>query len=181
MGEPPFDEHREDAGERFADEEVLSSDSERASGEVDFGDGPAPNVLEDREERIDEEAAVGEATAYGDADSAALTLDASAVAAEPLNVPLRWDPYASAHRIGIELKRLENEVRELLEPVDPRRKRKLNGTRRWHELEDDLRALRYGSRLPEATMVKVLQLIAKRHSLYRRLSFLSSTRPTWNT
>lgn len=101
--------------------------------------------------------------------------------ADPLMVPMRWDVYGSAHHIGIELKHLEENVRKLLDPIDQRRKRKFNGTRRWHELEDDLRAMRFTGKLPEETIEKVLQLVAKRHTLYRRLSFLSSTRPTWNT
>lgn len=116
-----------------------------------------------------------------DADDAAMILDAPGGMADPLAVPMRWDAYASAHHIGIELKHLEDEVRDLLEPIDQRRKRKFSGTRRWHELEDDLRAIRFSGRLPEATIAKILQLIAKRHSLYGRLSFLSATRPTWNT
>lgn len=101
--------------------------------------------------------------------------------AEPMAVTMRWDAYASAHHIGIELKHLEDTIRDLLEPIDPRRKRKFSGTRRWHELEDDLRAMRFSGRVPETTIAQILQLVAKRHTLYRRLSFLSSTRPTWNT
>lgn len=130
---------------------------------------------------FDEAAPRDGGSAERDGSDATLILDAPIGPADPLMVPMRWDAYGSAHHIGIELKHLEDEVRALLDPIDQRRKRKFNGTRRWHELEDDLRAIRFSGRLPEETIVKVLQLVAKRHTIYRRLSFLSSTRPTWNT
>ena len=188
----------------------MSDESNFTLGNDDGADAPVPPldvagdsafdpVQEEREVVLDEEnrsleeesEATEDMTADGEAHErspldedqgdAAWILDAPRGPAEPLSVPMRWDPYADAHHIAIELKHLEEEVRQLLEPLDPRRKRKFSGTRRWHELEDDLRALRFTGRFPEATIVKILQLIARRHTLFRRLNFLSATRPTWNT
>ncbi len=179
--------------------DTLDSDSSDRNVDGGADEGEFAGALPDRDESAasDEHFVSGEdadstdtfgepspgdgGSAERDGSDATLILDAPIGPADPLMVPMRWDAYGSAHHIGIELKHLEDEVRALLDPIDQRRKRKFNGTRRWHELEDDLRAIRFSGRLPEETIVKVLQLVAKRHTLYRRLSFLSSTRPTWNT
>ncbi|MCO6436220.1 MAG: hypothetical protein J5J06_03940 [Phycisphaerae bacterium] len=86
-----------------------------------------------------------------------------------------------ARRIGADLKQVEYDVREILDLLDPRRKRKLSGTRRWHELEEDIIQWRHSGRMDEASLVRLTELIARRHYLFRQLSFLSGTRPTWNT
>lgn len=92
-----------------------------------------------------------------------------------------WESSLSAHHVGVELKRIETEVRAILEDRDPKRKRKLNGTHRWHELEDDLLSLRFTGRIDEDSIRRLLDLIYQRHHLFRHLRFLASTRPTWNT
>ncbi len=92
-----------------------------------------------------------------------------------------WEHEFSAHKIAVELRRIEVEVRQLIEDRDPKRKRKFSGTRRWNELEEDLIALRFSGRLPEETIQNALQLVAKRHFLFRQLRFVASTRATWNT
>lgn len=92
-----------------------------------------------------------------------------------------WESELSAHAVGIELKRIEDEVRAILEERDPRRKRKLNGTSRWQELEDDLISWRFSGRFSEDALRRLSELIARRHHLFRHLRFLASTRPTWNS
>lgn len=103
----------------------------------------------------------------------------STVARPPWQVDLEYE--VSAHNVVVELKRLELEVRQLLEERDTRRKRKLSGTHRWYELEDDIRSWRYRGRFDEASLDRLSNLISRRHRLFRRLRFLSATRPTWNT
>lgn len=91
------------------------------------------------------------------------------------------NPAARAHDIAGELTRVESEVRGILEAVDDKHKRKLGGTSRWHELEDDIIAWRYSGRIAEADLARLRQLVARRHHLFRQLSFLAGTRPTWNS
>jgi len=92
-----------------------------------------------------------------------------------------WQQEFSAHKIAAELGRIETEVRQLLEEHDARRKRKFGGTRRWHELEDDILGLRFTGRADEKTLRLILQHVAQRHFLFAQLRFVASTRPTWNT
>lgn len=92
-----------------------------------------------------------------------------------------WDNEVSAHVLVVELKRVETEVRELLSDRDPRRKRKLAGTRRWYDLEEDLTAAMYTRRFDEEVMARLRMLIALRHRLFKRLRFIAGTRPNWNT
>ncbi|MDO8631951.1 MAG: hypothetical protein Q7R41_15810 [Phycisphaerales bacterium] len=92
-----------------------------------------------------------------------------------------WEHEFSAHRIAAELSRIEIEVRRLIEDCDPKRKRRFTGTRRWHELEEDLLSLRFTGRVDEDTLRRVFELIARRHFLFGQLRFVASTRPTWNT
>ena len=93
----------------------------------------------------------------------------------------RWDVEPEIRHISSELRAIELEVRSLLEGRDPKRKRKLAGTRRWLELEEDVIALKHAGRIAEDALVVVQRLISRRHCLFRRLHFLSATRPTWNT
>lgn len=107
-------------------------------------------------------------------------------APEPVVVSRRhrvgdWESELSAHAVGIELKRIEDEVRAILEDRDPRRKRKLNGTSRWQELEEDLISWRFSGRFSEDALRRLGELISRRHHLFRHLRFLASTRPTWNS
>ena len=92
-----------------------------------------------------------------------------------------WSNETSTGSIAGELKRIETEVRELLNGRDTRRKRKLAGTRRWLELEEDLLSWRFGSSVDEETIQQLRRLISRRHFLFTRLRFLASTRPTWNS
>jgi hypothetical protein len=92
-----------------------------------------------------------------------------------------WDNEMSVKRISIELGRIEKQVRALLGDQDPKRKRKLAGTRRWLELEDDIRDLLHSGRLDNHVIRELHLLVIQRHRLFRRLNFLTGTRPTWNT
>jgi hypothetical protein len=94
---------------------------------------------------------------------------------------INWDRELSTQRIAIELRRIETEVRRLLEDKDPKRKRRLAGTRRWFELEEDIIALSYSGRIDQETLLELQNLVIRRHHLFRRLRFLASTRPTWNS
>lgn len=116
------------------------------------------------------------------------TSDTEAVATEPPTKDATaepelpdWENEKSAHKIIVELKRVESEVRRLLEGRDGRRKRKLAGTRRWRELEDDLIAWRHTRRIDELTIRSLHELITRRHYLFQRLRFVASTRPTSNS
>lgn len=95
--------------------------------------------------------------------------------------PANWDRETSARKLIVELNRIEAEVREILETCDTRRKRKLGGTRRWHELEEDLIAWRYGHKIDDTLRRRLHELVAQRHHLFNRLRFIASTRPTWNS
>lgn len=108
------------------------------------------------------------------------SLDEGARTDEERLSPIRTLELAS-HRIGVELKRIESRVRELLEGRDSKRKRRLSGTARWLELQEDVLALRYSGRVDETALAEVSQLIARRQYLFTQLRFLSSTRPAWNT
>jgi len=92
-----------------------------------------------------------------------------------------WENELSAHSVAVELRRIESELRTLLEERDPKRKRKLSGTARWHELEDDILSWRFSGRFDESTLQRLQELIGRRHYLFNRLRFLASTRPTWNS
>ena len=92
-----------------------------------------------------------------------------------------WENELSAHRVAVEIRRIESEVRAIIEERDPKRNRKLSGTHRWHELEDDLLSWRFSGRFDEETLRRLRELIGRRHYLFHRLRFLASTRPTWNT
>ncbi len=92
-----------------------------------------------------------------------------------------WSNERSAHRIAIELKHVEAEVRRLLENNDSRRKRRLAGTRRWFELEEDIISWRFTGRPDEDTLAQVSALVAKRHYLFKQLEFLTTIRPGWRS
>jgi len=185
MNDRPMDEFSEGSGDDGSFPPADAGEAGDFASPAEFQEGQWPeetgaaDAVVDANDQFAEEPVEGADSRIAD-DSTTL-LAAPEGQADAMTVKMRWDAYASAHHIGIELKHLEDEVRDLLEPIDQRRKRKFSGTRRWHELEDDLRALRFSGRLPETTIAKILQLIAKRHTLYQRLSFLSATRPTWNT
>ena len=91
-----------------------------------------------------------------------------------------WSNESSPHVLIVELKRIESEIREALELRDTKRKRKLAGTRRWLELQEDVISWRFSGRFDEPTLRRLEQLITKRHYLFTRLRFLEGTRPIRN-
>jgi len=119
----------------------------------------------------------------GDADK--ISEDPQSVTGRPHPEPpppaADWGQEMSAHRIAVELKRIEAEVRGLLEGRDPRRKRKLSGSRRWREMEEDIIEWRFTSRFDEASLARLLDLAARRNYLFQRLRFVAGTRTGWNS
>lgn len=92
-----------------------------------------------------------------------------------------WEHEFSGHQIAVELSRIESEVRKLLDERDPRRKRKITGTRRWQELEEDVIAMKFTGRIDENVLREITRLVSYRHFLFGQLRFVASTRSTWNT
>ena len=92
-----------------------------------------------------------------------------------------WANELSVRRIAIELNHIEEEVRSSLAGRDSKRNRRLSGTRRWLELEEDIGELLYRGRIEESVLEKLRLLVSRRHHLFRRLKFLTGTRPTWNS
>jgi hypothetical protein len=113
-------------------------------------------------------------------DAGSIPDDVDAQDAGPAQ-PYDWGAALSPHKVVVELKRIETQVRELLEGRDGKRKRKLSGSRRWRELEEDIVAWRHSGRVDEESLTRMHQLIVRRDYLFRRLRFLAGTRPTWNS
>ncbi len=128
---------------------------------------PAPGELTTRSIETDD---------TSDTDS---VVDDTKSTAEDKPTSINWSNERSAHRIAVELKHIETEVRRLLENRDTRRKRRLAGTRRWQELEDDIVSWRHSGRFDEPTLARIAELVAKRHYLFKRLLFVASARATW--
>lgn len=116
--------------------------------------------------------------ATGDADS--ITEEAGDLADDSTRV-VNWAREMSAHRVAVELKHIESRVRSIVADRDPKRKRRLSGTRRWQELEEDVLSWRGAGRFDDAALDELERLIARRHYLFRHLTFVTATRPTWNT
>ena len=178
---PPIEDAYEadDAVEQATVEEDDPSLLDRSSraleaSTIDSGPGPQPDpTLSVVPVSSGEEG--GSDLAVGPSESAAA---ATAVYLEQTG---DWENELSAHRVAVELRRIESDLRALLEERDPKRKRKLSGTSRWHELEDDILSWRFSGRFDENTLRRLLELVVRRHYLFHRLRFLASTRPTWNT
>lgn len=117
----------------------------------------------------------------GGSDMALGTTDAAVTTTGHPEQTGDWEHELSAHRVAVELRRVESDLRAILEERDPKRKRKLSGTARWHELEDDILSWRFSGRFEETSLQRLQELIRRRHYLFNRLRFLASTRPTWNT
>ncbi len=149
----------------------------------DDGAAPAEAPQADSAPATDETSAAGQdAVPSSDNTDAVAVSDKPPEKQEPVKTgPVDWSQETSAHAIEVELQHIETSVRTALETVDSRRKRRLGGTQRWRELEQDISSWRFTGRFSEEAAQHLLYLIRKRHSLYERLSFLSSTRPTWNT
>jgi len=189
--EQPREENRaddipelEDASEPEARAEVVDDDDrevelDMAARSLD-GDDPATALSSDDEDQQIEAVAT---TEDDDLSDVAHIPDEPPLAANA-RTPQRvgdWECEPSAHKVVVELKRVENEVRTLLENGDTRRKRKFGGTQRWHELEEDIIAWRYGGRFNEDALRRLQELVARRHFLFRRLSFRAGTRPVMNS
>ncbi|MBI1825371.1 MAG: hypothetical protein HY287_17275 [Planctomycetes bacterium] len=107
---------------------------------------------------------------------------------EPLHADLQssapaadWENELSPQRLAVELRRIETDVRAIIDPRDSVRKRKLTGTHRWHELEEDIISWQYSGRFEQSQLQRVRELIVQRNHLFDHLRFLASTRPTWNS
>ena len=136
---------------------------------------PAPEAAQtDPEATFDDHA-------VSDTDQVADEQKSSTAAPAPTEAPADLARETSAHRIGIELKRIETEIRTILEGRDTKRKRRLTGTRQWQELEEDIRSWRCTRRFDAPTLDRLDRLITRRHHLFGHLRYVASTRPVWNT
>ncbi len=165
-------------------------------------DEPVEDVVEDDPESLDGAARAFESDAADDGEQEAPALEAEArvvsrddtsdtdaIADDEKPTPVgeakpenqNWSDEVSAQKIAVELKHIETEVRQRLDGRDTRRKRKLGGSRRWRELEEDIIAWRFSGKIDDPTLKRLHELIGRRHFLFNRLSFLAGTRPTWNS
>lgn len=145
-------------------------------------EGASSTIGGDTEARDPSKFSPSEADAEVASDVAAGLIEpAAATTAVHLEQTGDWEQELSAHRVAVELRRIESDVRAIIEERDPKRKRKLSGTHRWHELEDDILSWRFSGRFDEDSLRRLQELIGRRHYLFHRLRFLASTRPTWNT
>ncbi|MGB2985660.1 MAG: hypothetical protein WBE26_07225 [Phycisphaerae bacterium] len=151
-----------------------------ASRSLEAGTVQAGDVAEDSPTSPSGAAASAEKDDMSDTATIPDELATPATTAQEPELP-DWSNEMSAHKIVVELKRIESEIRRLLEGRDTKRKRKLAGTRRWLELQEDIITWRYSSRIDEPTLRHLQELVAKRHHLFGRLCFIAGTRPTWNT
>jgi hypothetical protein len=97
------------------------------------------------------------------------------------DITVLQDYEREVHDLLVEMKGIEENVRTLLAERDPQRKRKLSGTHRWHELEEDIISWRFTGRFDEASLRRLQELIGRHHYLFRHLRFLAATRPVWNS
>jgi hypothetical protein len=167
FGEPAFTESIGDEDAGILEDDSAGGDAAGLSVEIE----PPTSEAAAARNIADEDAV--------DASFSAAVVERGVVETGPGEI--EWANELSPQHLYLELKRIEDEVKELLEARDPVRKRKLGGTRRWRDLEDEIVAWKYGDRFDEATLKRVQCLIARRHHLYRRLRFLAGTRPTWNS
>lgn len=174
----------EDASEPETRKEVVADDEKEL--ELDTaarslnGDGSDAGEEVIEQALVDQEGSLSEDDGLSDVAHISDAPITTANARRPKRVG-DWESEPSAHNVVVELKRIENKVRELLEGVDNRRKRRLGGTQRWHELQEDILAWRFGGRVPEVTLRRLDELVVRRHCLYRHLEFLASTRPVMNS
>lgn len=148
------------------DPELLDAATRTLEGADDAEDGAPP----------DEQVVSAAALADDSSDTDSIVDDAKPTG-EVKERAANWSNERSAHRIAIELKHVEAEVRRFLENFDSRRKRRLAGTRRWLELEEDIISWRFSGRPDEETLAQISALIAKRHYLFKQLEFLTTDRP----
>lgn len=159
------------------DPELL--DSSARSLEAEAAESLAEDTPDESDRRTGTRRAID---ADEDDDAASIPDDPDTDVSEAEASSLRnWDRELSPHKVVVELKRVETEVRKLLEGRDGRRKRKLSGSRRWRELEEDMIAWGHSGRVDRATLARLGELVVRRDYLFRRLRYLAGTRPTWNT
>lgn len=191
---PPDESMRDENSAGAADEDMGDDDTGSEDSLLEDDD---PALLDAARHSLDDDGVVAEPV---DVEAAAISTAVEETADEaigavddaedaPSKAPQRAseathlgsDPLAASTRIAAELRRIEEDVRRMLDIVDAKRKRKLSGTRRWLELEEDLIAWCHSGRISDGDFVQLRQLIARRHHLFRQLSFLAGTRSTWNT
>ena len=166
----------ESSGQAVADDDPNVLDQTTRALESDLEEsGPDEELPSTEKTRV-----ALESDDTSDTDGVATEPETRTDTSEPAR-PWTWEGEASAHKIVVELKRIEAEVRQLLEARDSKRKRKLGGTRRWMELADDIITWRYTGRMDEATLRHLQNLVSRRHHLFQQLRFLAGTRPTWNS
>ena len=159
-----------------------STDEILAEDDPELLDGAARSLeMVESDDAPSEEAAVSAAAKVDDSsDTGTITDDAKPDGGTNDRTP-DWSNERSAHRIAVELKRVETDVRRILENYDTRRKRRLAGTRRWLELEEDIISWRFTGRPDEETLGRLSALVAKRHHLFKQLEFLTTIRPGWRS
>ena len=143
----------------------LTTDEERGGEGEDRDTSSAASIAVTRDD-------IGDAEAISDKDETPSGPDRS---------QRDWCRERSTGALAVELKRIETEVRKLLNDRDAKRKRKLAGSRRWLELEEDLLSWQYSGRMDEESIKRLQRLVIRRNYLFNRLRFLASTRPTWNS
>ncbi len=157
------------------EESIAEDDSELLDGAT-----RALELAKGDDASSEEQAASAAALADDSSDTRAIADEVKTDGAAPERAR-NWSNERSAHRIAIELKHVETEVRRILENCDSRRKRRLAGTRRWLELEEDIISWRFSGRPDEDTLARLSALVAKRHHLFTQLEFLTTVRPGWRS
>jgi len=188
----PAEDDRLDPAPTDPDAASEDGDREQAAGQDDAGainDEPTPATPSATEpEQSDDRPAL--ATAYDDVDDETGpagdtdSIDDSGVEArssDETGAKPDWEHETSVKHIAVELKHIEKEVRKILDSLDTRRKRRLTGTRRWLDLEEDMINWQFGGKFDAKTLARLRELITQRNHLFTRLKFLAGTRPTWNT
>ena len=180
--ESPTPSLNENADEASAPSETALPNAALSSTALSKTALPTSATQTERTSLTDEHDVSGAVSGDGSSDAAGISEELpDEPDSERQPTALRWDYRRGAHQAAVELKRIEAEVRQLLDNCDTKRKRKLGGTHRWQELEDDVMGWRYKGRIDEGTLDRLHELIAKRHHLFRQLRFLSGTRATWNS
>ena len=188
-GPPPEPEQAPQIEDAYEPEKVADGVPDEDAPELLSG---LSRVLEDQPEDTEgidaatleasQEAAAAVAARDDESDTEAI-VDSSGVAGEDPQPEkdIDWESELSARQVVVALKRIESEVRSLLDGVDGKRKRKLSGSRRWRELEEDLITWQHTSRIDNLAHKRLVALVARRDYLFRRLVFLSRTRQVWNS
>lgn len=188
-GPPPEPEQAPQIEDAYEPEKIADGVPDEDAPELLSG---LSRVLEDQPEdtegidaaTLEASQAAAAAVAGRDDESDTDTIvDSSGVSSEDTQPEknIDWESGLSAHRVVVALKRIETEVRSLLEGVDGKRKRKLSGSRRWRELEEDLISWQHTSRIDNSAHKRLVELVVRRDYLFRRLVFLSRTRQVWNS